>query len=51
MKKTYKVLILIFILILILTFVLSKVKNLYKVEYTQIIEKYSKEFNVEKELI
>ena len=51
MKKTYKVLILIFILILILSFTLRKLKNLYKVEYSEIIEKYSKEFNIEKPLL
>lgn len=51
MKKTNKVLILIFILILILAFVLNKVKNLYKVEYSQIIKKYSEEFNIEESLI
>lgn len=51
MKKTYKVLILIFILILILSVVLNKVKNLYKIEYSQIIKKYSKEFNIEESLV
>ena len=46
MKKIYKVLILIFILILIFAFVLSKLRNLYKVDYGKIIEKYYKEFNI-----
>ena len=51
MKKIYKVLILIFTLILILSFVLNKMKNLYKIEYSQIVEKYSKEFNIEESLV
>ena len=51
MKKIYKVLILIFTLILILSFVLNKMKNLYKIEYSQIEEKYSKEFNIEESLV
>ena len=51
MKKAYKVLVLIFILIIVIIFILSRIKNLYKVEYTEIIDKYSKEYNIEKELI
>lgn len=51
MKKTYKILILIFILAIVIIFILSRIKNLYKVEYTEIIDKYSKEYNIEKELI
>ncbi|MGN1299241.1 MAG: lytic transglycosylase domain-containing protein [Candidatus Scatovivens sp.] len=51
MKKIYKLLILIFILIILIIFILSRMKNLYKIEYTEIVEKYAKEFNVEKELI
>ena len=51
MKKIYKFLILIFILIILIIFILNRIKNLYKVEYVEIIEKYSKEFNIEKELI
>lgn len=51
MKKTYKFLILIFILIIVIIFILNRMKNLYKVEYTEIIDKYSKEYNIEKELI
>ena len=51
MKKIYKILILIFILTIVIIFILSRIKNLYKVEYTEIIDKYSKEYNIEKELI
>lgn len=51
MKKTYKILILIFILTIVIIFILSRIKNLYKVEYSQIIERYSKEFNIEEALI
>ena len=51
MKKIYKILILIFILTIVIIFILSRIKNLYKVEYSQIIERYSKEFNIEEALI
>ena len=51
MKKIYKFLILIFILTIVIIFILSRIKNLYKVEYSQIIERYSKEFNIEEALI